>query len=159
MSSQMPTRYLEVVNPRTRFAVWAWSPVIVLRVSLVIVYLFWVYASVIAFVVGIPVFDLTTPHGYTPIWAVFLGGSAVASAIGSLSDAWQRVERWATLVLSATLLGYVGALNLTAWAEGDLTRQFGAVVAIIASVLPVTRFIYLAAQSGKARHVPITADD
>jgi uncharacterized membrane protein SpoIIM required for sporulation len=85
----MPTRYLETVNPQSRFAVWAWGPVIVLRVALVAIYLGYVYASVIAFISGVPIIDLTTPHGYRPIWAVLLGAAAVVSAVGSLTD-----HRW-----------------------------------------------------------------
>lgn len=150
----MPTRYLNNIQPKSKLAIWVWSPVIVLRVSLFVVYMLWVYASVIAFMVGVPIFDLTTPPGYTAVWAVLLGASAVFSAVGSLTDRWQKLELWSTLVLGALILGYIGALNLMAWVEYDITRQFVGVIAAIAGVLPITRFVYLAAQSGK-RHVPI----
>lgn len=145
----MPTRYLDNINPQSRLAIWVWSPIIVLRVGLVAIYLLYVYASVIAFVAGVPIFDLTTPQGYTPIWAALLGASAVASAVGSITDRWQKVERWATLVLSALLIAYIGGLNIAAWGEGDLSRMFVGGIAIIAGILPVARFVYLAAQSGK----------
>lgn len=147
----MPTRYLEVVKPKTRFAVWAWSPIIVLRIALFLTYAFCVYGAIVAFIAGVPIFTLTTLPGYTPIWAVILGASAVASAIGAISDRWQRLERWASLVLSAMLLGYVGGMNIRALLEQDLSRQFAGAIAIIAMILPATRFIYLAAQSGKKR--------
>ena len=149
----MPTRYLLNVNPRSRLAIWAWSPVIVLRISLVTIYLFYVYASVIAFLAGIPIFDLTTFPGYTPVWAVLLGASAVASSIGSLSDHWQKLERWATMALSALLMAYVLPLNALAFIEGDLDRQYAGILSIIAAVLPWTRFVYLAAQAGKRPYV------
>lgn len=139
---------------RSRFEIWAWSPVIGLRVALVITYLLYVYASVIAFRAGIPVFSLTTWEGYTPAWAVILGTSAVLSAIGAITDDWQRLEKWASLVLTSMLIGYAGGLNLLGFFEGDLRRQFVGAIALIAMVLPATRFVYLAAQSGK-RH----ADD
>lgn len=148
----MPTRYLDVVQPKSKFAIWAWSPIIVLRVSLVATYLMWVYAAIIAFIAGVPIFSLTTPHGWTPVWALLLGVSAIASAVGSLSDKWQKIERVATLVLSAMILAYIGGLNIVAWGEHDLNRQFVGGVAFIAGILPITRFVYLAAQSGK-RHV------
>ena len=76
----MPTRYLQNVNPKSRLAMWVWSPVIVLRVALVITYVLYVYASIIAFIAGIPVFKLTTPEGYTSVWAVLLGSSAIVAA-------------------------------------------------------------------------------
>lgn len=147
----MPTRYLDVIQPKTKFAMWAWSPVIVLRVSLVATYLGYVYAAIIAFMVGVPVFDLTTPPGWTPVWAVLLGISAMLSAVGSVTDRWQRLERWATLVLSALLLAYVGGLNIVGYIERDLDRLFVGAVAGVAAILPVARFVYLAAQSGKRR--------
>lgn len=147
----MPTRYLEYVQPKSRLAVWAWSPVIVLRVALVATYFAYVYASVIAFLAGIPVFTLTTPEGYTSVWAVLLGLSAVLAAIGSITDRWRTLEKWATLVLSALLLAYIGGLNLVGFVEGDLDRQFIGAIAFIAGILPMTRFVYLAAQSGKKK--------
>lgn len=130
---------------------WAWSPIIVLRVALVSTYMLYVYCAVIAFIVGVPIFNLTTPPGWTPVWAVFLGVSALISAIGSVTDRWQKVEKWATLFLSAMLLAYVGGLNIVAWVELDLDRQFIGGVALIAAILPITRFVYLAAQSGKIK--------
>lgn len=147
-------RYLDNIQPKSKLAIWVWSPVIVLRVALFATYMLYVYASVIAFLVGVPIFDLTTPPGYTAVWAVLLGAAAVFSAVGSITDRWQKLERWATLILSAILLGYIGSMNLMAWVENDLTRQFVGVIALIAGVLPFTRFVYLAAQSGK-KHAPL----
>ena len=153
----MPTRYLQNVNPKSQLAMWVWSPVIVLRVALVITYVLYVYASIIAFIAGIPVFKLTTPEGYTSVWAVLLGSSAIVAAIGSTTDRWQALERWASLALSALLLTYIGGLNLVGFIEGDLDRQFIGAVALIAGILPITRFVYLAAQSGK-KHLAWTKD-
>jgi hypothetical protein len=147
----MPTRYLDVIQPKGKLAVWAWSPVIVLRVALVATYLGYVYSGIIAFMVGVPVFDLTTPPGWTPIWAALLTISALVSAVGSVSDRWQKIERWASLLLAALLLAYVGGLNIVGYIEHDLDRLFVGGVAFVAAILPVTRFIYLAAQSGKRR--------
>lgn len=138
-----------VTRRRSKFETWAWSPVIVLRIALVITYLLYVHASVIAFFAGIPLFSLTAPEGYTSIWACLLGIAATVSAVGSVSDRWSRVERWASLALSSLMLAYVGGLTIVAYISGDLARQFVAAIALIAFVLPVTRFVYLAAQSGK----------
>lgn len=149
----MPFRYLDNVHPRSRWAVWAWSPVIVLRIALVGVYLGFVYASVIAFIAGVPVFMLTAPEGYTSVWAILLGTSAVLSVVGSVTDRWQQLEKWASLVLSAMMLAYVGGLNGVGFVEGDLDRQFVGAIAFIAFILPAVRFVYLAAQSGKRKHV------
>lgn len=149
----MPLSYLEHVPQRSRWAIWAWSPVIVLRIALVGVYLGFVYASVIAFIAGVPVFRLTAPEGYTSAWALLLGTAAVLSAIGSVSDRWQQLEKWASLVLSAMMLAYVGGLNGVGFVEGDLDRQFVGAIAFIAFILPAVRFVYLAAQSGKRKHV------
>lgn len=134
---------------RTRFEIWAWSPVIVLRVALVATYVVYAYASIIAFVAGVPIFDLTTPHGWTPVWATIMGVSAAVSAVGSTSERWEKLEMWASGVLASMMLAYVLGLNIVGWASGDVTRQFVGAVAIIAFILPVTRFVYLAAQSGK----------
>lgn len=149
----MPTRYLQNVSPRSRFAVWAWSPIIVLRVALLAAYLISVYSSVWAFIAGVPVFTLTTPQGWTPVWAVLLGTSAVVAAIGSITDRWQKLEKWASMVLSAMWFAYVGGMNLVGFADGDPSRQFLGAASITLLALPVSRFVYLAAQSGKKKHV------
>lgn len=156
----MPTRYLEFVAPKSRWSIWAWSPVVVLRVALALTYIMYIYAAIIAFIAGVPVLDLTTPNGYLPLWAFVLGASALVGAIGSLTDRWQNVEKWASLGVSAMMLAYLGGLNLMGWIENDLARQFVGTIAIIASILPVTRFVYLAAQTGKRKliNVPLGAD-
>lgn len=148
----MPTTYLTKVNPQSRFAQWAWSPIILLRVALMAAYLISVYSSVWAFIAGIPVFRLTTPEGYTSFWAILLGTSAVLSAIGSITDRWQQLEKWASLALSALWLTYVGAMNGIGFGTGDADRQFLAAASLTLLVLPVARFVYLAAQTGKKRH-------
>lgn len=147
----MPTSYLQVVDPKSRLAVWFWSPVIVLRVALFGTYLLYVYAALIAFLAGVPIFNLTAPDGYTSVWAILLGVSAVLCAIGSLTDRWQRLEKWSSAVLGSLLLAYIGGLNLVGFVEQDLDRQFVGAIAAIAGLLPITRFVYLAAQSGKQR--------
>lgn len=148
----MPLRYLQVVQPKSKLAVWAWSPVIVLRIALAATYIGWAASAVIAFLSGVPIFNLATPPGWTSIWAVLLGGSAIIAAVGSISDRWQALERWASLVLSAMILAYVGGLNIVGYIDHDLNRQFAGAVATVAAILPITRFIYLAAQSGKKRN-------
>ena len=149
----MPTTYLQNVNPKSGFARWVWSPVIVLRVALVSAYLISVYASAWAFIAGIPVFRLTAPEGYASVWAVLLGTAAVIAAVGSISDRWQKVEMWASLALFALWLAYVGGMHGVAFAAGDPDRQFLAAASITLLVLPVTRFVYLAAQTGKGKNV------
>lgn len=147
----MPTRYLNVVAPKSRFAVWAWGPAIVLRVALFGTYLLYVYAAVIAFLAGVPIFTLTAPEGYAAPWAIGVGLAAAVATVGSMSDRLQKVELFSTLALSGLLLAYIGGMNLVGFLEGDLDRQFVGVIALIAGGLPFTRFIYLAAQSGKTR--------
>lgn len=147
----MPTRYLQVVHPRSRFARWAWGPTIVLRIALVGSYIIAVYAATLAFIAGVPVFDLTTPAGYTVFWATLMGGSALVAAVASINDKWQRVEKWAALFVVSTLLTYVFALTGVAFGEHDITRQFVSAVAGGWSLLFTTRFVYLAAQTGKIR--------
>lgn len=149
----MPTRYLEVIRPKTKLAIWAWAPVIVLRVALVSTYIMFVYVSIIAFISGIPILDTTTPNGYRTAWSILLGTSAIIAAIGSTADRWQRMEKWATLALCALFFAYIGGLNIVGFIEHDLNRQFAGGVALIAGILPITRFVYLAAQSGKRRYV------
>lgn len=147
----MPTRYLNVIRPKSRLAVWIWSPVIVLRIALFLVYIVYIYAAGIAVVAGIPIFAQTAPGAYTVMWAIGLGVSAAVSAIGAVNDKWQPIEKWGTLVLSALMLGYAGTLNIVGFMDGDIGRQFVGTIATIALILPATRFVYLAAQSGKTR--------
>ncbi len=142
---------VRVARQRSAFETWAWSPVIVLRIALVIIYLGYVYASIIAFLVGIPIFDLLRlGPGYTSVWALLIGASSLLAAIGSLREPWERrVEKWAAMLMACLLLLYVGGMNLQAYGEGDLRRMFVGAIAFIAWVLPTIRFVYLAAQTGK----------
>jgi len=136
---------------RSRFHVWAWSPVTVLRIALVVTYLLYIYSGIIAIFAGIPVFDLTAPAGYATIWGALLCVSAIVSAVGALDDRWQVWERWASLALSSLMIAYAGALNLLSFAEGDISRMFIGGIATIALVLPLFRFVWLAAQTGKKK--------
>lgn len=148
----MPTTQTHIVHrQRNRFVIWAWSPIIVLRVALFLQYALYAYASVIAFIVGVPIFDLTTPRGYTAVWAILLGLSAIVSAIGAITERWNALEKWSSLALSALMLTFVGAVNLAGFVEGDLNEQFVGAISLIAVVLPFCRFVYLAAQTGKKR--------
>lgn len=135
--------------PRNAVEAWFWAPITVLRVSLISVYALYVYAAWIAFRAGIPIFSLLTPPGYTSIWAVLLGIAAIICFITSLQAKWEKIERWAALGLFAMMAAYCVGLNLQGYTEGDLDRQFVGVVSVIAIILPLGRFLYLAAQSGK----------
>lgn len=135
----------------TRFETWAWGPVIVLRWALLATYLLHVYLAAMAFVAGVPAFSLTTAPGYTSIWAFVMGTGAVVAAVGSLTDRWEKVEKWGALAVFATMLGYVGTIHILAYASGDIKRQAVAAALSIVLVLPAVRFVYLAAQTGKCK--------
>jgi hypothetical protein len=136
---------------RTRFEVWAWSPVIILRIALIATYLVYIYAGVIAVIAGIPVFDLTQPPGYATIWGALLAVSAVVCGVGALDDRWQPWERWASLVMASLMVAYTGALNGLAFFSLDLSRMFVGAISFIALILPACRFVYLASQTGKKK--------
>lgn len=139
-------------RPLSRFEVWAWSPIIVLRIALVIIYVLYGYASIVAFIAGIPLFDnVVDVTNFTSIWALLMGPAAVVAAIASTTHRWETMEKWAALVLTALQSGYVIGMNTAGFILGDLDRQYVAAVALIAIVLPATRFVYLAAQSGKGK--------
>lgn len=135
----------------TRFELWAWAPVIVLRIALVATYLLGVALAVMAFIAGVPVFDLTAPHGYAAPWAVMLGISAILAAIGGLHDGWAKLELWAALGFFALALGYVVPIYVIAFTTGDLNRQTVAVAVTFMLILPASRFGWLAAQSGRKK--------
>lgn len=141
------------IRPHSRFHAWAWSPVIVLRIALVITYLLYIYLGIVSMLSGIPIFTLTAPEGYTTIWGALLALAAVFSAVGAIDDRWQRWERWASLMLSSLMFAYVGAINLVAFLTGDVNRQAVGAAVTIGLVLPVCRFFYLAAQAGKIKVV------
>lgn len=149
----MPLSYLEYIHPRTRLARWAWGPTIVLRVALVATYLVSVYASVWAFIAGIPIFTLTSPEGYTPVWAVLLGTAGVVAAVGSITDRWSKIEKWAALTLFSLWLAYFGGMNYVGFTLSDTDRQFLGGASIQHLIIPLVRFVYLAAQSGKKKYV------
>jgi hypothetical protein len=135
----------------TRFEVWAWSPIIVLRVALVITYLLYIYFGIISIIAGIPVFTLTALPGYATIWGALLSVAAVVSAVAAIDDRWERIERWSSLALSSLYLAYVGAVNIVAFVSGDVNRQAVGAALTIGLVLPACRFVYLAAQAGKSK--------
>lgn len=138
----------------SRFETWAWSPIIVLRIALVATYLLYIYFGIISVIAGIPVFTLTAPEGYASIWGTLLAIAAVVSAIGAVDDRWNRIERWASLVLSSLMLAYVAAINLVAFVSHDVNRQAVGAAVTIGFVLPVCRFIYLASLAGKKKVTP-----
>lgn len=140
----------------SKFETWAWSPIIVLRIALTTIYGVIFYAGIVAIVAGIPLFSLTAPVGYSAPWGAVLAVSALIASIASGHDSWQKVEKWAGGVMTVMLSGYVVGINIVGFVSQDPTRQFGGAIAIAAFVLPVTRVIYLAAQTGK-KHTPDAA--
>ena len=146
----LQVRKAAAVRQRSALHTWAWSPVIVLRIALVASYAGFVYSAVVAFIVGVPLFDLLGfVDGYTSVWAVLLGISAILCTFAAVHDKYQPLEKWASLILMAMMSCYVIGMNIVAYAEGDLTRMFVGGIGFIAWVLPATRFGYLAAQTGK----------
>jgi len=146
----LPAAPLKPRRP-TRFELWAWGPVIVLRFALVATYLLYVYFAAISFVAGVPAFNLTTFPGYTSVWAFVMGTGAVVAAIGSITDRWEHVEKWGALAVAAMMLGYVGTIHVIGFVTGDINRQAVAAALTIGLVLPAVRFVWLAAQTGKKK--------
>jgi len=135
----------------SRFETWAWSPIIVLRIALVITYLLFIYLGIISIRAGIPVFDLTALPGYATIWGALLTAAAIVAAVSSIAERWEYIERWASLAVSSLYLAYAGAVNIVGFVSGDIDRQTVGAALLIGLVLPACRFVYLAAQAGKAR--------
>lgn len=71
-------------------------------------YSLYVALGVVAFLVGIPTFDLTFTAGWTRGWAGALVIAAVL-AMGSLFSGWVKVERWALAAVVVILFFYLGA--------------------------------------------------
>lgn len=140
---------LRSARSRSRFETWAWSPVIVLRVALVVTYLLHIGLATMAFIAGVPIFRLTAPEGYSDPWALFLGIGALAAAVGALDDRWRTLECWAALAVTAFAAGYVVPLYIVAFAAGDLNRQTVAIAVTFMLILPLSRFAWLAAQTGR----------
>lgn len=142
---------IKLPSPRqpTKFEVWAWGPVVVLRFALVSTYMLYIYFAAISFIAGVPAFSLTTIPGYTPVWAFIMGTGAVIAAIGSTADKWEHIEKWGALAVTAMMLGYVGTIHVIGFVTGDINRQAVAAALTLGLVLPAVRFVWLAAQTGK----------
>ena len=130
---------------------WPEAPVVLPRLTLVIVYLLCVYDGILSILAGVPIFDVTQPVGYSAIWGALLAVSALLSAIFATTPRWERLERWSCLAVWSLLLAYVGALNFVAFVSADLDRYVVGGVAVGFFLIPFSRFLHLASKAGGSK--------
>ena len=145
------THPIGVVQARrvSRFERWALSPVEAYRVGLTITYIATIYFGISAFIAGVPVFELTAPRGWTPIWAlvVILGG--IAGTFGTFGDSklFTRVELGGAWALFIALGTYAGVLLFIAYGTGDVDRAAAGAGFVVLGATPGVRLLWLMAQA------------
>jgi hypothetical protein len=136
---------------RSRVRNWAWTPIYVPRWAFVIKYLLFVYWGFWAILAGIPAFDMTAPHGWSVIWGSLMVVAGAVSAASVTRARGERIERWSVGVLCVLSIGYIGSINVLAFVSALPNYQALAAGISLVFVLPLARFLYLAAQAGKKK--------
>lgn len=137
----------------TRFERWAWSPILAYRMGLSLSYIAMVYFGVSAFISGVPVFRLTAPEGWTPIWSIVLVLGGIVASFGSTGDtkALRNIELVGAWALFLTLGGYALTILFLAYATGDVNRAAVGAGFIALGVSPGVRLLWLMTQLGRKK--------
>lgn len=144
------------------FTKWAGEPVVIVRAGLVADYAINVYVAIMAVTAGVPVFSLTTPDGWTTVWATLLIIASVIATVCISSDApaaaamrpkWRVVEFVSTGAVWVFTGSYAAALHILGFVSQDDNRQTAAAVSLGLVVLPLFRWVYLTWRLGR-RDIP-----
>lgn len=136
------------LRPRTRFEVWAWSPVQSFQIGLTLGYLGLMYFAVSAFIAGVPAFRITAPEDWSLFWSAALMIASPIAAIGSISRAraFENLERWGAGFVTLTVGSYTAVLMWIAYVIGDADRAPVAAGFFVLTVFFLVRFMWLMSQ-------------
>lgn len=137
--------------PRTnmsRFALWAWSPIISFQVGLTAGYIFLVWFGVSSLIAAPPSITSTTPDGYAGFWALALMVGAAIAAFGSIDRRpfFEGVERVGSSLVSLTVGSYTAIVTWIAFGQGDISRIAGAAGFTALAVPLIIRTLWLWSQ-------------
>lgn len=90
----------------------------------------------------------------TPVWAAALGLTGAVTAIGSLREEWEALERWSSLGLACLLVFYAFS-PLWLVIQGDADRAVYSMTAFMIMVMPWWRTIGLLRRTGLKPGQPI----
>lgn len=132
----------------SRFAIWAWSPIISFQVGLTAGYVALVYFGISALLSSPPSIDLTTPHWYAGYWAAALILGAIFAAIGSISrhKVFELMETFGSGLLTLTIGSYSLMILWLAYGTSDIDKS-AAGAGFVALMVPIlVRFMWLLSQ-------------
>jgi len=138
---------------QTWFGRWALSQVAAYRYGLVLTYVGMIYFGASAFAAGIPVFDITAPHGWTPVWSSVVMVGGFIAAIGSLRAGeepitkvikrFNRTELVGSIMLFLTLGTYAFVMLYLGYGHADISRQAVGAGFVALGIHPTIRMIWL----------------
>ena len=106
---------------RKYFQKWITEPLIVPRWMLTAQYAFFVILGILAAIVGIPSFDLTTWAGYVTPWSAAIVLSASLAFFASLDQSRERhMEKWSVVALVSLLFAYLTSAWIPTFTGGDV---------------------------------------
>lgn len=118
-------------------------------VGIALLYGTFVALGVVAFILGVPTFDLTFNGAFAAVWGVVMVIAALSAMFGLLSG-HERTEKDAVLTIALLLAMYLGsALHLISQG-GEDARSRGAfgVVLLLVMWFPVVQYMRLRKGSG-----------
>jgi len=135
-------------NRISRFALWAWSPIISFQVGLTAGYVVLIWFGVSSLISAPPSFETTTPDGYSWFWAGLLILGAAVAALGSIdrSRYFENIERVGSSIVSLTVGSYTAIITWIAYGTGDVTRIAGAAGFTALAVPLIIRTMWLWSQ-------------
>jgi len=147
------------VGHRPKWRVWLTTQIAAYRLGLVLGYLALIWFAATAIIAGIPVFRITAPESWTPLWAGALAVGGFIAAIGSLragedralriTRVFNNIELIGAILVTITLMAYAGSLLWVAFVEGSISRQSVGSGFTALLVPNLVRMVYLLVQLGK----------
>jgi hypothetical protein len=137
---------------RKRIQRWIDQRLAIPRWLLGVMYAYILWLAVTAAFAGVPTLDLTTYSGYVTPWSAALALAAGVALVASTRKVWEKIERWACLVIIADLAVYVffGVALALQGGERGLARAAFAVVLLYLITGPIVRQLDLISRAGLA---------
>lgn len=147
-----PPRQREKRHP-SRLERWAWSEIPAYRLGLTLGYAGTIYFGISAFIAGVPVFEITAPSGWTPIWSGILILGGILGSVGSIAETkrFRRIELVGSWAIFLTLSVYAASLLFIAYAVGDTSRAAVGSGFVGLAVPPGIRMLWLVTKAQLGR--------
>lgn len=133
---------------RDRIRKWGSAPIVIPRWMLTLKYSFFVLLGLSVTLATSPSLEMSIGDWLTPAWGIAMVVAGGLSAVGSVGQELEPIERWASATLVVLLLVYSFSPVWIILTEQDWDRAAYSVTALALAGVPTARAWYLLRRTG-----------